>query len=508
MAGMKGRGGFQVARTMLALGLAAGLNYLISFFLTPYITETVGIEIYGFVSIAKNFVQYAQIFTVAMTAFVVRYIFVSYDRGDRLEAQSYYSSSMAGCAVIAGGIFLIMLPVIGNLERFLNIPAGAEESVKLLFVLIFFNFVMQTVAVPLGSSVYIRNRLDIKGVIQILAYAADAAVLILLFRFCEPAVWYVGVGAAASGVITVLCFAGLSKKLTPDLRFSGKAVDYRKVFLMVKNGIWDSLNSLGNTLNSGLDLIISNLMLDGTTTGQISVAKTIGSMFSGLYQLIFQAFQPNMLKAYSSGDRGYFMKELTKAVKVCGGFSNILLAGFIALGQVYYRLWMPEQDGQTLYALTVLTVITGLTGGAMFPIYYVNTLTVKNKVPCLVTIGGGVLNVAGMYVLLKCTDMGAYAVVITTAVIMIGINLFFNPVYAARALGVSAWPIYRTLLGHLASAAVMIVVFRLMASALNPSGWVGLILSAAVMAAVGVVIHGLIQGRELVKDLAGKIRNK
>lgn len=52
------------------------------------------------------------------------------------------------------------------------------------------------------------------------------------------------------------------------------------------------------------------------------------------------------------------------------------------------------------------------------PIYYVNTLTVKNKIPCFITIIGGLLNVVGMFILIKYTNLGVYAVPITTAVIM------------------------------------------------------------------------------------------
>lgn len=44
----------------------------------------------------------------------------------------------------------------------------------------------------------------------------------------------------------------------------------------------------------------------------------------------------------------------------------------------------------------------------MRPIYYVYTLTLKNKLPCWITIAGGFLNVVSMYVLLKYTQMGVY----------------------------------------------------------------------------------------------------
>ena len=54
-----------------------------------------------------------------------------------------------------------------------------------------------------------------------------------------------------------------------------------------------------------------------------------------------------------------------------------------------------------------------------------------------------------MYFLLKYTDMGAYAVVITTAVIMVAINMVFNPIYAAKCLSINPIFFYKILLKHI-----------------------------------------------------------
>ena len=92
-------------------------------------------------------------------------------------------------------------------------------------------------------------------------------------------------------------------------------------------------------------------------------------------------------------------------------------------------------------------------------IYYVSTLTLKNKIPCFVTIGGGFLNVMAMYFLLKYTNLGEFAVVSTTTVIMVGINLFFNPIYAAKCLSIKAGFFYRIIFRHVISIVVMLPVF-------------------------------------------------
>lgn len=50
------------------------LSLTISFFLTPFVVSTVGTEAYGFVSLANNFVGYAQIFTLALNSMASRFI--------------------------------------------------------------------------------------------------------------------------------------------------------------------------------------------------------------------------------------------------------------------------------------------------------------------------------------------------------------------------------------------------------------------------------------------------
>ena len=482
----------RIATAIIVSGLGVFISYLINFLLTPYITDNIGIEAYGFVSIAKNFVNYAQIATIAITSFVVRYISVSYHEKKMQEANEYYSTSVIACVALAGVIFISALLLITKIDLLLNVPQNLIFSVKLLFLIVFLNFVLTTATTPFTTAAYIKNRLDITGIIKIIAYLVDAGVMVILFINSTPNVWFVGMGSLAASVVTFICTYILSKKLVPELVFNKDFFLVSKLKNLVGNGIWNSLNSLGNELNSGLDLIISNLFLNGVATGQIAVVKTIGTMFSMLYEVVYQPFQPNLIKAYASGDVNIFINEQKKAMRICGYFSNVAFAGFVALGGLYYKLWLPSEDTKLLHMLTIVTVLGSVTAGVMRPIYYVYTLTLKNKLPCWITIAGGFLNVVSMYVLLKYTQMGVYAIVSTTTVIMLCINLFFNPVYAAYNLKISVKVYYKVIFKHLISAAIMVGGFIGIARVIRPSSWIGLIVSAIIMCISGLIIHVLI----------------
>lgn len=389
-------------------------------------------------------------------------------------------------------IFISALLLITKIDLLLNVPQNLIFSVKLLFLIVFLNFVLTTATTPFTTAAYIKNRLDITGIIKIIAYLVDAGVMVILFINCTPNVWFVGMGSLAASVVTFICTYILSKKLVPELVFNKDFFSVSKLKNLVGNGIWNSLNSLGNELNSGLDLIISNLFLNGVATGQIAVVKTIGTMFSMLYEVVYQPFQPNLIKAYASGDVNIFINEQKKAMRICGYFSNVAFAGFVALGGLYYKLWLPSEDTKLLHMLTIVTVLGSVTAGVMRPIYYVYTLTLKNKLPCWITIAGGFLNVVSMYVLLKYTQMGVYAIVSTTTVIMLCINLFFNPVYAAYNLKISVKVYYKVIFKHLISAAIMVGGFIGIARVIRPSSWIGLIVSAIIMCISGLIIHVLI----------------
>ena len=492
--------------TILISGVAVVISYAINFVLTPFITNSIGVEAYGFVSIAKTMVNYAGILTIALTSFVVRYISVAYFERRLEDAKSYYTSSLAATGVLTAGILVIALGMISKLEFLLNIPENLISQVKLLFLFVFINFAVTTITTPVSSAAYIRNRLDLNGYIKIIAYILDALILVGLFSLLRPKLWYVGIGSLVAGTATFLCSYVLLKRLTPELRFEKKRIDIGKIKEILKNGIWNSVNALGNTLNSGLDLLISNLMLSGTQTGQIAVVKTLGSMFSLLYQTVFPPFQPRLIKAYAAGNKQAFEKELTGAMKLCGYFSNIAFAGFCSLGMLYYKLWLPEQDTALLYEMTVLMNIESITAGIMQPVYYVYTLTVKTKLPCWITIGGGLLNLLAKFLLLKYTNLGPYAVVGTTMIVMLCINIFFNPIYSAKCLNTSAKIFYKVMIKYAISCVAVCVAAFLIVHLLKPTGWIGLLGAALVICAIGVVIHtGIMYKREDLNEIVQKI---
>lgn len=447
----------QIIRTIFWSSLAAGLNFLISLIIVPFVTGKIGTEAYGFVSLANNFISYTSIFTLALNSYGTRFISVEYHKRNIKKAQEYYSSIVLANIVL--GIFLLLISTLFviNLEKYLRIPETLIGDVKVLFMLVFINFIIMNIGNSFSTSAYIHDKLAISGVYKNIAYGIEIVLFIYFFGALIPSLWYVGIAYIAYSMVICISNYYIYKKFTIDIRISVNQFSYSSIKKLVVSGICNSLNSLGNTLNSGLDLLITNMMLDTVTMGELAIAKTIGTMSISIYQMISHAFQPLLLKTYAKNEKEKLLDRLFLAMKISGFFMGVFFVFFVTQGKAFYKIWIPTQNIERIYILTIITLLSSVLEGIMGPLYYIYTLAVKNKIPCIVTVCGGILNVGVMYILLKETYLGVYAVVGTTAVIMLFINFVTNPIYMAKCLNIKWTIFYPVIMKYILSIIVSLV---------------------------------------------------
>lgn len=481
--------GLKIVRGIIAGGLATVLSFAVSFFLTPYITEILGTEAYGFTTIAKNFVSYATIATTALNSYAARYVTIEYHKKQLNKANMYMSSVFYGDVICSAIILIVAFIVTYFLEYILNIPDALIEDVKILFIITFINFALSTAETVFPIPFYIKNRIDIYGAINSGGMVVQILTLIVTFSLFTPHIWYVPFASLMGTIFVFLCFVLLDIKLTPELHIRRKYFSRDAIKRLLVNGIWNSVNSLGNTLNSGLDLLVSNIMLSALASGQLAITKTLSMVFTSFNQIIAQPFQPLFLDSYAKEDRKQLLKNFKYAMNVSGMFSNIFFAGYFAFGLNFLHLWIPSEDINLIHRLMIITMLSVAPEGVIYPLYYIYTLTVKNKIPCFITILGGVCNVAGMYILIKYTSIGIYAVPLTTAIVMGIISYVTNPLYMAKCLGEKWYIFYPTIIRNICSCIIMCIVFRAISKATNPQSWISLIVFAIISAIVGFIIQ-------------------
>ena len=72
---------------------------------------------------------------------------------------------------------------------------------------------------------------------------------------------------------------------------------------------------------------------------------------------------------------------------------------------------------------------------------------------------------------------------------MIGINLFFNPWYAAKCLNVSSEPVCKLIIKHSIMCIVLVFIFFEIIKLVNPVNWIQLIVTAIFMSLLGCIVY-------------------
>lgn len=495
--------------SVVGLLLAGVLNYGISLVLTPYITNRLGAEAYGFVSMSFSFSNYVSIITVAINAMATRFIAVEYHKQDYEKANQYFSTLFIANVIMSAALLVLAGAFILRLELFFRIPAELLTDVKLLFLFSLMNVCVLSLGTVYYSATLIRNRLDLSSLFKMLGYATEAVMLVLLFSILTPHVQYVGLAIVIASTAAILVNWIYSRATLPELRV--KRADFRGSIVrdVFSKSIWYSFNTLGNTLNSGVDLWITNLLLSTLQMGQLGIVKTVLVIFTAVFMLTAQPFQPILLKNYAAGDRKAVVSNLKFAVTVNGLLSNILFAFLVVFSLNYYRVWIPKEDANLLQHITTISVIGMMIEGTITPMFYVYVLTLKNKIPSIVTFISGLLNAVSMYVLIRFAGLGLDVVVCTTAVLSWLVYFFFTPSYTARCLNAPLTVFYPAILRNILSAAAMVLAFFGLRTFLNPASWMELILTGLVCAVIGGVIHLVIafsrEDRKTVLGIAGKL---
>lgn len=448
----------------LVINLTAQLIFIfvslgINFILIPYIVSHVGKAAYSYVKISSDFVSYAQIFVSALNTMASRFITINIHQDNYKDANKYFSSVFFANIIVSGALILPSVALILFLDNIIKIDPSLLSDVKLLFLFVFLNFFISIITSIFSVAPYATDRLDLLAIKTIQTEIIRALILLVSYIFFQPYLWYIGFASVVCTLYLGYANRKFTKQLLPNIKINTNYFDVKKIWELVSLGLWNSITRLGQVLLEQLDVLISNIFISGDAGGLLAIAKTLPSMITNqLMGNIIGIFNPQITIAYAKGD----MEELVKVIKSCNRMLIFLLSIPLAFLTVYglefYRLWLPNENARELYQLTILIIGTLYVSMSIQVLYHVFIITKKVKENSLIMLLSGVLTTLIVFILLKNTNWGIYAVAGVSTVIGLIRNLTFTPMYAAKSLGVKWYRFYSDIgLGFVSIGSIVVL---------------------------------------------------
>lgn len=480
---------------LIATVVAFSVNIAIGFFLTPFIVSRLGVEAYGFLGLANEFVGYAQVLTIALNSMAARYITIALHQGNNKDSLEYFSSIVIANVFIS---ILLLIPsslIIIFLDRLFNVPLDLLSDVSVLWSLVFATFFVSIIGTSFSVSTFACNRLDLTAVRKIESSILRVLILVIAFVAFAPKVSYLGLASLLSTVYVVFADVYYTKKLLPQIHFSYRFYDFRKIKILVSSGFWNSFTRLSSIFARGLDLLIVNIFVGAQAMGTLSVSRLLPAQILSLFAVVAGVFSPQLTIAFAKQNYTEMQDQIVSSVKILGLFSCIPMAILLAYGDVFYSLWMPSQDAVLLQKLSVLNCFAYVFALPLEGLWNVFTVANKVKQSSIFLFANSILSILTLLLALQFVEDAE-----TKLLVIAGLSTIFSiiraltflPMYGAHCLKLKIGSFFPLILKN--AVAVCLVTF--VSFEIKRLGWISswgtLVLAGVLTSLIALLINNLL----------------
>ena len=480
----------QIAKNIIYNIISFGIGLIISFFFTPYLIRVVGKEAYGFYPLVENILGYSQILTAAVGSMAGRFVTMSFYKGDKEACASYFNSVLVSYLFFSALFTVLGIIFVFFIDKVLNIPDGLVLEVQILFLFAVLNLSTRLATTNLGLGTYVKNRIELNSSRSVSVALTRVALILLLFWLFKPSIVYMSISALGATLLGCYFDISFKRKLLPEIPINlRKYYSWSKLKEIVSSGIWLSLNNLSMVLVITLDLLLTNIFISASSTADLSIAKTVPSLLGSLGGMIATTFTPNFNILYAKDQHEELLHEIKKSMIILSLLLCVPLGFLLINADWFFKLWVPTAYSDILYWLSFVSLMPMVSGLFTNSLAGIFTITNNRKVPAISLFITGIVNISLLFILLKTTNLGVMAIVLSSAITMSLRNIFFTPIYGAMCLNLKKTVFFPALLKGFLSVGIVAAVTLFFRNLIVPQSWMALFVNALAVSIVSLCIN-------------------
>ena len=409
--------------------LSVGINI----FMTPFYLHHVGIEGLGLLRLALTFPMYTGLVTVFLTGSVSRYLVIALQEKNSKKANTVLSTAF----FVLLSLIILLLPIVilisFNAELFFNFPQRYSAEVTYLFIAVF-----ATSLLSLMSSIFMiptqaYNRLDISNTISIFTTIVQTALIVILLHFLTTTVSMVGLAFFIGAILTFLLSIFVWKKLSPELEIHKRNFDKTTFREIASTGSWLIVNHLGALLFLYTDLWVVNYFYGASGTGEYSICLQWSNMLRMMAGVFAGLIAPMIMISYAHKNFSKLQILTHMGVKFLGLVLALPIGLITGFAVPLLTLWLGISFSH-LAPLLWIMLFPLVINLAVMPLFSINTAYNQIKIPGIVTVIMGVVNLGLAILFSHYLNFGIYGVAMAGAIVLTMKNTIFIPLYTAKMM--------------------------------------------------------------------------
>ena len=426
------------ARTLVKGSILRTFNFFVSvivtFFLMPFIIHSLGDRMYGLWMVIGSFLGFYWLFDFGLGSAIQRYVSRAIGKEDYKEANLVINTSLFLFLII--GLFALLISFIVAIIAPLFIKDISELILfRKIIIILGCSFSMGLPMRVFSGILTAHLRYDLNSGVTILKLLIRTILIVIFLKK--------GYGILALALITftvdlinyIISFI-LARKIAKYLILSKKLIDKTKIKSLFKYSIFTFIAQIADKLRFNIDNFVIAAFVGLNFVTVYSIASRLIQYFINFIVSAVGLMTPVFSHYESKGDYTAIREKFILVTKLSSYLSILIGGTLIIFGKVFIERWMGK-DYLSAYPLLVILVIPIVFALMQSPSIQLLYGISKHKFFTISNSVEGVTNLILSLILVR--KFGLMGVALGTAIPMIIIKLFVQPVYTCKAIKLSVW---------------------------------------------------------------------
>lgn len=350
----------RVAKNAVALTLRMVLVTIVGLFTSRVVLQALGVDDYGIYGVIGGVVGMASFLNTAMAGATSRFITFELGRGNTDKLRTIFSSALLIHIVIALVVALLAETVgLWFVNNCMNFPPDRMYAVNVLYQFTILSMIVGFTQVPYSAAIIAHERMNIYAYFEIINVVLKLAIVYLLMIVdTDRLILYASLLLAVS-ILMALIYRIYCVRHFAECRFTATR-DRATITAMLKFAGLDLCGNMCYAAKSQGQPVILNMFFGVAANAAASIGATVANSISGLTTTISQAFRPQIIKQYATGDIDTMTVTMRRSVQFTLLAYSIFALPFLFEASRIIYLWLGQVPQYTVAFLRIIIIISGI----------------------------------------------------------------------------------------------------------------------------------------------------
>lgn len=355
----------RIAKNTLFLYFRMIVLMIIGLYTSRVTLNVLGTDDYGIYNVVGGIVSFFLFFNNALTAGVQRFLNFYIGEDDEESVKKIFAQSYLIFIVVAL-VILLLSETIGLLllEKYMVIPAQRMNAARIVYQISVISTLFMVLRIPFQAVIIAYEHMTffayismVEGVLKLIG------VVMLLYIDIDKLIVYALFIGLISVILYVSYFIYCKYKFT-IINFK----IYKDKHLMREMMTFSSWNVVGTAASvaytQGVNVLI-NRFFGVATNAAIGIANQVNQTIYQFLSNLQIAFNPQIVKSYAQGDRGYLDTFVIRVSKISFYLLYFIILPFLVNMDFVLKLWLvnvPDMTQVFVLLLCTYTLIDAISG--------------------------------------------------------------------------------------------------------------------------------------------------